>query len=399
MNKLNILYTCFALLFFTACEEEVEYEKIDKKPIGGFIEAAATVNADYFSQEVETIGANMDMNRMTPDKSVNLELGLSVADNSMTAAFALVNERVTIHGMKDTLMDILMVDWSKIDAGKSVEVTINVKPEGEVDVNSGRSQIIFTIIKGKVPVVSMDQGARWEILLPFDASGNKKFKLLLLSLDKPAIQDIEVPFTLNEANLQVGTHFNITSNGGRQIIFVPEGETKGEIEIEVIGSVFPVGQIANLWVEARPGADPLYMYTVNPGNWWTTVSMGRDYSFSLFVDAKAEYDALLADSTEIVKLITITLPNVVDRVLSEDLVIPIHLNQEAAQENTHFIMPEKVIRIKKGQQNGTITLKVLGDAFHSADDNVQLWIEINKNLPNVGYDASNWWTTINLGVQ
>lgn len=398
MNKLRILlYTCFSLILFAACEDEIEYERIDKKPIGGFLETAITVNADYFSQEVETVVAKMDLNRMTPDKTVNLAFELSADVDSLAPAFTLANETVAIHGMQDTVMDILTIDWSKLPINQTVKVTVNVKEEGEVDVNSGRSQIVFTVAKGKAPVVSMNQGTTWKALLPYDASANKKFKLAVLTLDKPAVQDLVIPFTLNQENVQKGTHFNITSNGGEQVIVVPAGETTGEVEIEVIESAFTIGQSAALWIEARKNPDAQYMYTVNKENWWSTISMGRDALFNLFVDSEAEYDALLADSTEIVKLISVTLPNVVDRVLTEELLIPISLNEEVAQENVHFVMPEKVIRVKKGQRNGVIMLKVLGDAFKSADDNVQLWIELG-NLPDVGYDNNNWWTTINIGV-
>lgn len=402
MNKLNIvLLTCFSLFFFAACEEEVEFEKIDKKPIGGFVEQAIAVNADYFSQELEVITANMAMNRTDPEKKVTFELEMSVdtvgtgIGEELLSSFELTNKTITIYGSQDTVQDVLTVNWAGIPAGKSVNVTVTVKEGGEVDVNSGRSEIVFTLTKGKAPVVSMNQATTWKAILPYDATTNQKFKLAVLTLDKPAIQDLEVVFTLNEANVQQGTHFNIISNEGRQVIVVPAGETTGEVEIEVIGTEFGIGESAALWIEARKNAN--YMYTVNSGNWWSTISMGRDAMFNVFLDAGSEYDALLADSTEIIKLITVTFPNIVDRVLEEDMLIPIAINEEEAQEGTHFEMAEKAILVKKGQRNGTLTLKVLGEAFQSSEDNVQLWIELGS-IPNVGYDSDNWWTTINIGL-
>ena len=397
----NIKYLAFLWMLITvslvSCDEDDSYQIPELQPVGGFVDQEMGINTGYMSTQKENLSCYFEMNRIGVTQTVNFQVGIeSVEPEEYASAFVVTNPSVSVTGRDSVQLEILEVDWSKIPAGTNVQLALSiVEEEGmQVDLNSGRKSMIVAATKEATPVVTLNQSMVYAAVMESAATENQVFTLTMEVLDKPAEQSLEIPLRLNEYSVQAGVHFNMDD----PVLRLPAGSTSCELEIEVIKGAFAIGETLNLWLEIHQDDIDENLLVAVGDNWWTTINLGRDFVYHVFMDKSVTHE-LLMDAQEIGNnTFRLQIPDLLNKVASEDVVLPIQLNQYYATEGTHFNMASKQIVVKAGSTTGELEIEIIGDAFQSGE-NVQLWVEIHQDdqSSEITVDDDNWWTTLLLG--
>lgn len=398
MNKLKYGWWIVVVVGLLSCSEDDEYEYIEKLPIGGFMKKELLQKADYFVSETEKITVPMKMNRMKPEQELEVKIGLEVEPLELSSAVVLLKKNVSFSGSAEIKTELLSIDWSKVPAGKEVKARLSLLKDDAIDLNTRCVSLEVKASKAVNPIPWCNPEGVAEIMLDYTATTAKKMTLQLLSMTKPAAQDLLVPFTL-ETDLVEGKDFRILGKHGHAF-FVPAGAEKASIEVEVSGDIFPQPRFEWIKLElTEQGKDPVHIFEYDAAWKSTWLKVGRmpDKVYELTLDPKAEYKALLA-AGEPDKEISVTIPDVLNKPAEKDLAFALNLNQYRAKLGEHFQMTEPYqLILKKGSRDAQLVLTVLGSAFTSNADNVPLYIELADKEQATGAEHANYWTTIVLG--
>ena len=119
----------------------------------------------------------------------------------------------------------------------------------------------------------LNKDKTYSALIDSDYLGeDQRFQIELTVLGAPAKQDINVPISLNEYNVQEGTHFHIPDPVAR----ISKGETTCTLDIYVYNDAFNPGESSSLWIELYQANVPEGLEVIiDPDFWWTTINIGQ----------------------------------------------------------------------------------------------------------------------------
>ncbi|MBI9062420.1 MAG: hypothetical protein JEZ14_10570 [Marinilabiliaceae bacterium] len=389
-----IIVACFV---FTACEEDSYTLKV-YDPIGGFVDREISAVAEYDATNSEDISFIFDMQRMDNVQSVDLTIAIESAEpEEYASAISLITDKVTVVGQDSSTVDLVKVDWSQTKPGKPVKVTLGVQDEEGVDTETVLRTTSFIAVKDAEPLASLDKSVVYNAQIPYGSTENTTFKLKIDLLDKPANQNVVIPFTPAPADgIIEGTHFRFKE----KVLRVAKGSRSAVLEVETLFAGFDLGDSESLWIELhQEDVAEEMLIKVNPDSWWTTITLGREWKNVAFLDKTATLSILIDSVLEGEATTTVEIENVLEKPARADVNIPVAFSDGTATQGTHYKVADSFIKVKKGQTNGVLNLVVIRDAFTDSNPTANFWLELGWPLPvDFGYHSS-WWTTVEVGIK
>lgn len=383
-------YTMLAILIFQGCQEEMEYTLKEYNPIGGITNADFTVTTNkYLDNTTRPVDLIFNVERLG-GRTATFDLAVGgVEPASLANAFSLIATEITVSKKQDTLR-VGSIDWSKLKPGETVAFTITCKPKSGTEVNYNGQDVNIEFTKAAAPVFELGN-LEQSHLIAMGQAGNLQEAITLTLLDKPLEEDVDFALTLYPGGYTRGVHFDIDT-----LIHVAAGQTEGEVNLTVYGDQFGPGEQVEIYLEANeiPAGKAV---TIGSSNWIGFI-IGKAGD-NIWLDKSKTYSALMDQNFEGNQKITLTIP-MLSSPATQNIAMPLRLNQYYLQENTHFIIPDKVARVAKGEKSFKLDIYVVGSAFASGQSN-KLWLEIHQEDVPAGQvlivDNTYWWTTILIG--
>ncbi|TAJ11515.1 hypothetical protein DMA11_16475 [Marinilabiliaceae bacterium JC017] len=388
-----------ACLVFTACEEDSYTLKV-YDPIGGFVDREIDAVAEYDAINFEDVSFIFDMQRMDNVESVDLTIAVeSVEPENLASAISLITDKITVVGQDSSTVDLVKVDWSKIDTAQTVQVILGVQDEEGVNTETVLRTTSFIAAKDPAPLASLDESGVYNAQIPYGSTENTIFKYTIELLDKPTNQDVVIPFTAAPADGVIeGIHFTFKE----KVLRVAKGSRSAVLEVETLFAGFDLGDAESLWIELHQEDIPEgTLIKVNSDSYWTKIELGREWKNVAFLDKTATVSILIASTLEGEVTQSVEIENVLEKPAHADVNIPVVFQDSwtDAEEGVHFKVADAFIKVKEGETSGIVNLIIIRDAFDEDNSTIDMYLELGGPLPDeFGYHDS-WWTNLIIGIE
>lgn len=393
--KFKILYILLVLAIIS-CEEDTDRKYIDYKPVGGFVDNQYSTNATYIDESQQNVGVVLNYERMESVESVAITFNdLTTVPDTMIKAVSLIATEATI--TKDSLkMDLVKIDWSKVDPGQSFDIMTSIKEADNIEKNSVDFKATIKASKQAKPVLWLDKSKTFDAVLPFDQTGTEDISFEFEILKQPALQDIEIGIYYNDwyKPIEEGK-FIVTQNK----FVIPKGSTKIMYNAQLDGSKIPAGYSKKLWLELRYSNLADGILADIDGSNWTAILVGRHFP-NISLNKAATLKALVGSNETGIVTFNYEI-EILDHPAMNDIAIPLVGNDSNKPvEEGKLIIPDPMqLNVTQGSKKVTFTIQVDGSKFNSGES-VKYWIELPETLPdgsNLERNSENFYTTILVG--
>ena len=384
-----------------ACQKEDVYVMPKVNPVVKFNEVTqAKIAETYIENKTEDVMGAFSFMRAEKGKSFSFSIARIEANgNEPDGAFELTTTEVEYNSTDTLELKVGTIDWSKIAPGQKFEVVLTITSSDDIQTGPATSSMKISVEKPDAPLIWLDKDELYNAIIPEDYSEDTKtFTITLPVTSDEILEDISMPIRQSGA-AQQGVHYIITDT----VLLIAKGAQTADLTIEVLKDGFTPGEKLNFWIEIHEEDIPEgTLCRIDENYWWTTISVGLDGEPTplIWLDKDIVYSALIpTDHIEETMDIAVKIDMTNDDI-TEDINMPFRLNEYNVQENTHFQVADKVLRLKAGEKSAELVITVIKSAF-SAGEAKTLWIEIHKeDIPDgtsVEIDDTYWWTAIDIG--